>query len=487
MKKRVNKILAEAKMAVLNNPVEVLLSLFFCLFGCLYNEFEDMDRMLEKLIFYFPMFFLSANVLNRLTVGRRGLRAVYYLSVASFLPFFWVEISFGLTFFVSLVVVQLLYLISRWERDNDGFMQSLIRYLMAVISAFYLAGAAWLLSVSIYYSIRYIFDVWQGGGGVFMRYLTSVLFLGVSPLLFLMFGEKKEYGEIIRNNRLLEILLNYVLSPALLAYGVILFVYFLKIAVQWSLPKGDVAYIVVSFTTAGFLLRGCQSFLTRRYFDWFYRHLSLIVAPALTMYWVGTCYRINQYGFTEPRVYLVVVGLILTAMAVLFLSQRWGRYLYVACLAAGLLSVVTYIPGVTAKDIETASQSTRGTCNAEEEIKTTVSYINYDGAIDIEGFRAMQTFGIHKSAQPWVSLASDSLYIYEGGKVVYAESEVKFLQQQLARAGLAPDCDSIAEAAYPQILRLDMDSATVVFESMAIERDTTYALNYLNGRVYLER
>ena len=70
-------------------------------------------------------------------------------------------------------------------------------------------------------------------------------------------------------NKLFDVLLNYVLSPALLIYAVILYLYFVKVAVLWSLPKGAVAYIVVSFISATFILKSCQPFLERRYYEWF--------------------------------------------------------------------------------------------------------------------------------------------------------------------------------------------------------------------------
>ena len=109
-----------------------------------------------------------------------------------------------------------------------------------------------------------------------------------------MFNERRERSWLPFKSKLFDVLLNYVLSPALLIYAVILYLYFIKIAVLWSLPKGAVASIVVSFTAAAFILKGCQVFLTRRYYDWFYDHASLAVFPALVMFWIGTLYRIYR-------------------------------------------------------------------------------------------------------------------------------------------------------------------------------------------------
>ena len=179
-----------------------------------------------------------------------------------------------------------------------------------------------------------------------MAYSSSIAFAGILPLLFLLFNREKEEEEGV--NKLFDVLLNYVLSPALLIYAVILYLYFVKVAVLWSLPKGAVAYIVVSFISATFILKSCQPFLERRYYDWFYRYSGWAVLPALVMYWVGTFYRINQYGYTEARVYLVVVGAILTGTVLLFFFRRTAHYLYAVVLAVVLLSFVTYIIGFIA-------------------------------------------------------------------------------------------------------------------------------------------
>lgn len=151
--------------------------------------------------------------------------------------------------------------------------------------------------------------------GLFVQYRICRDIAVVVPL----FNREKEEEEGV--NKLFDVLLNYVLSPALLIYAVILYLYFVKVAVLWSLPKGAVAYIVVSFISATFILKSCQPFLERRYYDWFYRYSGWAVLPALVMYWVGTFYRINQYGYTEARVYLVVVGAILTGTVLLFFSD----------------------------------------------------------------------------------------------------------------------------------------------------------------------
>ena len=122
---------------------------------------------------------------------------------------------------------------------------------------------------------------------------------------------------------------------------------------------GGIAYLVFGYAIVATVLKACQPMLLRRMYDWYYGRFSLIALPALAMFWTGVGYRVQQYGFTQDRVYLAVCGAIMTVTILLFFSRRSGRYLYVAALSGVLLAVFTYIPGVTAAAIGIRSQMQR--------------------------------------------------------------------------------------------------------------------------------
>ena len=156
-----------------------------------------------------------------------------------------------------------------------------------------------------------------------------------------------------------------------------------------------------------------------------------MVLPALVMYWIGTYYRINQYGFTEPRVYLVAVGGILTGLVVLFLTKRWGRYLYAACLAVVLLSAVTYIPGITAKDIERISQEGRENEPGHERRYDRYSYMEIDNKypIDLSGYQLLiPVTGYQNDNCMYTINNNDTLRLFnKDNAVIYSEALPSFL------------------------------------------------------------
>lgn len=475
--------------AACDHPVEMFLAVVFCVFG--FVLFETNHVGLQRVVSYYPVCFLLTYTFGELT-GKTRWRAVYYLSALYFLPFFWIRKAPGSDFhLVSLLVVQLLYLAADWRRDNERFARKALGYLKALFSSGVLSGMAWLLSISIYFSIQYLFEIWQGADERFMGYSASVVFLCVFPLLFLVYNREKEWTA---SNRLLDALFDYVLSPALLLYTAILYLYFLKVAVLWSLPKGGVAYLVIGFVGAVFFLNGCRLFLGKRSYDWFYRRASWVAVPVLAMYWVGASYRIDEYGYTEARVYLVAVGAILTGTALLFFSRRAGRYLYAAVWAMFCLAVVTYVPGMTAKDIERISQTKRGNYpiakdrggHRAHEYVTLSTY----APIDITEYETLQAVGDYdEPVNSTVTPTGLFLLRDQDMRLLFRAEKDSLLFRQMEKAGLAPS-DSIPESAYPEILRLELDSALYVFGEISLVRsspDSAYSVSRMGGGYYLKK
>ena len=480
IKEKIATFMTQVGATLRSHPAEVALSVAAFAVAC-YDYEDRLGRSWDAMLAYYPIVFLFTYTLNRL-LKRGGGRWAYYLSPLLWIPFYLLpeQPLFTTTYAVSWLLIQLFYLSSGWERDNKRFLEGAFAYLRSLFFAGGFSVVTWLLTGSIYKSIFYIFDLGYGDGFArLMAYTGYGVFLVLFPFLFLLFNRRKETGWE-GFGKLFGILLNYVLSPTLLVYAAILYLYFVKITLTWSLPKGGVAAIAIGFIIAAFLLRGCQAFVERRMYDWFYRHASLWTLPALVMFWVATAYRVAQYGFTEPRVYLVIVGLILTATVLLFLAGRWGRYLYVACLTIGLFGVVTYIPGITAKDIERVSQKVRGNYPERERTKETYIYISSERPIDIQGYNTL--VDLRNQTHP-----NDTLTVYDADTLVYREAYDVLLEKQLEKVGLSRSSDSIPESVYPDLLRIELDSSAILLESLNLKRDSLYHVSYMRGAYYLKR
>ena len=346
------KIRERFRKAVVFSPVEaVVSSVYFLTAVVSYYQHIGYDDFLGS----FPICFCLIYAVNRFSRGT-GWRWLYYISVLS-IGGFWAW-NLRLTdsiYWITLIVSQLLVLLSARAADNDAFVRNGLCYVRNMVAATVLALVGWLLAWAIYASVTYIFDL--SANYRIMVYISQGVWFMVAPILFLMFGIRQNQ-EFIANS-FLDVLLNFIVTPALMIYNLILYLYFVKIAVVWSLPKGGVAYMVLAFILLLLAVKSIQPVLRRRYYDWYYRFFSLWVVLPLAMLWMSVVCRVGEYGWTVWRVYLMLSACMATFTAVLFMIPRWSNYKWVVLGVLATLAVFTYIPGINAGDLGLRSQENR--------------------------------------------------------------------------------------------------------------------------------
>lgn len=339
-------------------PAEIFTTVYaFVTFTLAY---EKVSPIQEEYIALAPLVFGLSFILNRLCHGKW--RLIYYLSPLVYVLFIKTDLKDWITsteYIIALLICPLAVILSDWIKENKRFAERIIRYLVDWVAAGLLALVAYLLVNAIVYSFGYIFDLNIPAKFSFYAFLSASILL--TPLCFLTFNRQSEQtpDRPIPGNSFLDILARYVLTPAAWIYTIILYLYFVRIAITWSLPRGGIAYLVFGFILFATILKALQPLLQKQPCKWFYERFSLISLPALIMFWIGVGYRINQYGLTEDRIYLIVCGVIMTLTIDLFFSHRWGRYLYATLSAVVLLALFTYIPGIRAGQLGLLSQNLR--------------------------------------------------------------------------------------------------------------------------------
>ena len=115
----------------------------------------------------------------------------------------------------------------------------------------------------------------------------------------------------------------------------------------------------MAFITAALFGKLMQYVLKSRHYDWFYNRFTWIAVPPLIMFWVGSIYRISLYSFTESRFYLMMAGLLMTAFVFMLLRKRTRNFQLMTVIFGIAVTVFTYIPGISAKNIGLACQKAR--------------------------------------------------------------------------------------------------------------------------------
>lgn len=429
--------------ALLKAPVELALSLLFFAVS-LYMDIvsEDKGSLWLNLRNYFFVYLGVAYSCNLLFRNKGG-RVIYYFTLL--LPLLY-DVYLGLGYVSSFVpvitslCVVLLMLVARGKDDNTQFTYSSISLGLNLGMACALAIASVLAMMSILFSISYIFDVARNTSIAESIILSLGVFV-IAPFLFLFF-EQTPYSKQIKGNRFLELLFNYILIPAILIYGAILYAYFAKIIVLWSLPKGVISATAIAFLAGGFVIKAGRVILNHKSANWFFDYFPFISLPAIGMLWVSSMVRILEYGFTGDRLYLLLAVIVLTALSLAPLCKRLNVYRYLLAFTMVIFLVFTYVPGIKADDLDKRAKARE---RIEERTKEMVHIgIPRITNVDISGFYAMYTSFINyagdSGSQPHYKVRDGYLFIWDkNNNLLFEKSCDELLSTIFLEAGVVFD------------------------------------------------
>lgn len=368
LKDRIQSGLASVLAAVKSHPVEIVILLYVCVAGCytianpdiLDINHGDAPWWLRSIVVA-PFTVVASYSLQPLRKCGIGWLLLYLLPivvsvVACFMPFLidWPDSnSYWIAVFVAL---PLWMLVRHLLTENGPFVQRNARMVWSLARALVIAGIFYLLYGAIAYTIQSLFgipyDSWDGWYGQ----VALVLFCGLAPVLFFAMEDEAGTPNISRFG---FVLLNWVLTPALLIYMVILYIYAAKILFTWNLPKGGVAIMVSVFIAVVFIAKMLQLLTDRQPFRWFYDHFSLFALPLLVLFWTGVVRRLSDYGLTESRYYLILLGGLMTLTVVVFLFQNRHGYFALTALALLVTMLLVCVPALSGKRIAQRAQIQR--------------------------------------------------------------------------------------------------------------------------------
>jgi hypothetical protein len=148
--------------------------------------------------------------------------------------------------------------------------------------------------------------------------------------------------------RFLRVFGQYILSPMLIVYFVILYAYIAKIAIEWNWPKG-----LVSGPIFGFAAIGISAYLIlhplrdKSEYSWIKtaaRWFWIVMIPMIVVLQLAIWRRVSEYGITENRYFAFAIGLWLVVMVVYFLVSRTKSIKVIPASMCGLLLLMSVGP-----------------------------------------------------------------------------------------------------------------------------------------------
>jgi hypothetical protein len=160
----------------------------------------------------------------------------------------------------------------------------------------------------------------------------------------------------------LKLFSQYVLIPLVTVYLLILLAYLAKVVITTEWPSGWIGWLVSCVSVAGILSILLTHPIRHRqenawivtYGRWFW----LAMIPAVGMLLVAVWKRIDQYGITEPRYFLLLLTLWLAGMAIVYGVVRSQNIKWLPGTLC-ILAFVTFLGPWSAYSISRASQVSR--------------------------------------------------------------------------------------------------------------------------------
>ena len=243
-------------------------------------------------------------------------------------------------------------------------------YVIRIFSGLFLtvlyAGVLFFGISAIIFTINSLFDADIEGKWFFYVFLMDTFIFGA--LMFLSkLPRKEDTFEEAPYSKGLKVLLLYIVIPLITIYTGILYVYFVRILVTSEWPRGLVSNLVLWYSVVAaaviFFLTPIleENKLAMIFRTWFPR----VLLPILAMMFVSIGKRIHQYGVTENRYFVVLLGLWVLGIMVYFILVKNGKNIIIP-VTLSLIAIVSVFGPLSAFNVSAFSQNQRFTALLEK-------------------------------------------------------------------------------------------------------------------------
>lgn len=293
-----------------------------------------------------------------------------------------------------------------WNFNKTLFLRLFTSILFSIL--LYLGLAIALFSIESLFQLDFIGDVYYK--------LFIVVGVGFNSLFFLD-GIPTNLSEVTGTSeypKALKIFTQYVLIPLSTIYLAILLVYELKIIFNMQLPDGMVSILIMGYAVFGILSylliypissEQKQGWITQfsRLFFWF-------MVPLLILLFVAIIVRIQDYGVTEKRYFVVVLASWLTGITIYFIAKKTPN-IQIIPISLFFATILSSVGPQSASSISKKSQQSHllKSMELDDQNEQKISIVNY--LVSYHGLTALEPFikqNTH-SIQLQVLNAQDSL------------------------------------------------------------------------------
>lgn len=277
-----NTLARIAMILALGIPISLCIKLFFEKI----NEktiFKLLSVQLCGILFLIAYYFLFLNTMDMVSITRYAAVSTALYLAFLFIPYFLKKEHFEM------------YVITIFT----GFFITIIYSIVL-----YLGLSAILFTIDKLLGIKVLGKIY---------YYTWLFVVLIFSLLYFLSGVPISHEEISVKSypKLLRILILYIVMPLLTVYTIILYIFFGKIIITKQWPVGLVSHLVLWYsiivTIVLFFITPIKSHNTWQ--NKFFKIFPKIILPLIVMMFISIGIRINAYGVTEKRYFVLILGI----------------------------------------------------------------------------------------------------------------------------------------------------------------------------------
>jgi len=196
---------------------------------------------------------------------------------------------------------------------------------------------------------------------------ANIIFIFFTPMYYLSllpkFNSRDETDDAKKEisflyPKFLDILVSYITIPLISAFTAVLIIYFIKILVTGVWPVGQVGPMVLGYSAVGYFIYILSSNLNNKFAVIYRKVFPIILIPLVVMQLVSSYIRIDAYGITESRYYVVLFGIFSIVCALLLIFGKKKNPNTIVLLSA-IFALLSIIPPVDAFTVSKNSQAKR--------------------------------------------------------------------------------------------------------------------------------
>ena len=302
---------------------------------------------------------------ERFLKDKKSISLIGYVAGAAFLVLYYnflleeYSIVSGTRYLGTMLIFILVFFYALKLKHDINYESYVISvFSSGFITALY-SAVLYLGLSAIIFTIDNLFEANIDGLIYFNMFIIVVFIFGIS-LFLSKIPERDEDFIGYDYSKTLKILLTFIVIPLITAYTIILYAYFVKILITWEWPKGLVSHLVLWYSVLSvgviFLITPVleENKVAKLFKIWFPK----LVLPILVMMFMSIWQRIDQYGVTENRYYVVLLGLWVLGIMLYFSFKKPLKNILIPISLSLVILIAIYGP-VSGYSIAKSSQNNR--------------------------------------------------------------------------------------------------------------------------------